>query len=160
MTIIAIFVGMAVLSIGVAGDDRDLRQESFRLKSLLDLAREEALMQSRDFGIFFSATGYRFYIYDYAQLAWVEPIGDELFRERSLQDSLSFELVVEGRDIVLPDEFERDALSDPMPQVMILSSGEVTPFEAAVVRPFADDRVELRAELDGTIEIASNENRL
>jgi general secretion pathway protein H len=157
VTIVAIFVGMAVLSIGVAGDDRDLQQESFRLKSLLDLVREEALMQYRDFGIYFSATGYRFYIYDYQQLEWVEPLGDNLLTERPLRQQVNLELVVEGRDIVLPVEFEPDALSDPMPQVMILSSGEVTPFEAALVRPFSEARVNLRAEINGTIEINTGE---
>lgn len=158
--IAAIFVGMAVLSIGIAGDDRDLRQESFRLKSLLDLVREEALMQNRDFGVFFSATGYRFYIYDYQRLAWVEPLADNLLTERPLRDPVNLELVVEGRDILLASEFEPDALSDPMPQIMILSSGEVTPFEAALTRPFDDARVELRAEIDGTIEIQSRDTAL
>lgn len=160
VTIIAIFLGVAVLSIGLASDNRDLQQELFRLKSVLDLVREEALMQNRDFGVLFSATGYRFYVYDYEQLAWVEPLADNLLTERPLRGPVDVELTVEGRKIVLDRAFEPEALSDPMPQIMILSTGEITPFEAALVRPFDAARVELTAEIDGTIEIQDRETAL
>jgi len=158
VAIVAIFIGAAVLSIGVAGDDRDVRQETFRLKSILDLVREEALMQNRDFGVLFSASGYRFYIYDYQQLAWVTPLADNLLVARGLRGELNLELTVEGRDVALDAEFDDDGLSDPEPQIMLLSSGEVTPFQATLFRPFDDARSVLRAELDGTIEIGERDD--
>jgi len=158
VVIVATFVGAAVLSIGIAGDNRDLEQETFRLKSLLNLLREEALMQNRDYGVLFSATGYRFYVYDYVLQTWVEPAGDTLLAGRSVDGLLELALRVEDRDIVLDEGFETDELGNPLPQVMILSSGEMTPFEADVFRPFVEEaRVRLRAELDGTIEISSGE---
>jgi general secretion pathway protein H len=159
VAIVAIFIGAAVLSIGVAGDDRDVRQETFRLKSILDLVREEALMQNRDFGVLFSASGYRFYIYDYQQLAWVTPLADNLLAARGLRGQLNLELTVEGRDVALETEFDDDdGMSEPEPQIMLLSSGEVTPFQATLFRPFDDARSVLRAELDGTIEIGERDD--
>lgn len=158
VTIVAIFVGAAVLSIGVAGDDRDVQQETFRLKSLLNLVREEALMQNRDFGVLFSASGYRFYIYDYQELTWVLPLADNLLSPRNLREQLNLELIVEGRDIALASEFDDAGLAEPEPQIMLLSSGEVTPFEATLFRPFDDARVVLRAELNGKMEIGNRDD--
>ena len=158
VTIVAFFVGAAVLSIGIAGDNRDLEQASFRLKTVLDLVREEALMQNRDFGVLFSAKGYRFYIYDYQLQTWVEPLGDTLLGETLIDDPMELELVVEDRDVVLDEEFDIDPLGNPQPQIMILSSGEMTPFQATVFRPFDDEaRVTLEAEIDGTREMLGRE---
>ena len=69
VAIIGIMVQAVVLSIGSLGNDRQVEQETVRLKSMFDLLREEALMQSRDYGVLFTQTGYRFYVYDYAQLS-------------------------------------------------------------------------------------------
>ena len=71
VAIIGIFVGVVVLSVGITGPDRRGEQEMFKLKSIIDLVREEALMQSRDVGIFFTENSYWFYFYDYVQLAWL-----------------------------------------------------------------------------------------
>ncbi len=156
VAIIGIFVGAAALSIGIVGNDREVEQEAFRLKSLLDLVREEALMQSRDIGVLFSESAYRFFIYDYERLAWLEPTGDRLLAEHELRDQLSLTLMVEDREIVLDDDFDADGLDEPQPQVLMFSSGEMTPFEAAVFRDFQEGRYILSAEIDGTIEISDD----
>jgi general secretion pathway protein H len=161
VVIIGLFAGAAVLSIGIVGNDRNIEREAFRLRSLLTLLREEALMQSRDFGILFTETGYRFYAYDYVLLNWVVPDGEDLFVQHQIDELLNLDLRVEDRELVLNREFEAERSADadeeedrPEPQVMILSSGEMTPFEAAFYRDLTGGRVTLAAELDGTIEIA------
>jgi len=78
VAIIGILAGAVVLSLGNLGNDRELREETDRLKSLLNLLHEESIMQSRDYGLLMTATGYRFYVYDYAKRAWAEPLGDKL----------------------------------------------------------------------------------
>ena len=109
-----------VLSLRIVGNDRESEQEILRLRSLIDLLREEALMQSRDFGLLFTETGYRFYIYDYQQLAWVEPADDRLLREHSLRPPLNMSLTLEERRLVLAPSFESLEMEEPEPQVMIL----------------------------------------
>jgi general secretion pathway protein H len=156
VAIIGIFVGAVVLSMGVVGSDRQVEQEALRLRSLLDLLREEALMQSRDFGVLFTETGYRFYVFDYQQLAWLQPTDDRLLKEHTLREPLNLSLTLEDRRLVLDPNFDARESEDPEPQVMILSSGELTPFEAAVYRDFTDGRFTLTAELDGTLEISEN----
>jgi hypothetical protein len=45
---------------------------------------------------------------------------------------------------------------DVEPQIMVLSSGELTPFAAAVYRDFAGGRFTLTAQLDGKLEISED----
>ena len=154
--IIALFVGAVVLSWDVAiGTDREVERQVTRLKGIVDLAREEALMQTRDFGIFFSHSGYRFYTYDYGRQEWQAPLDDGLLTEHTLDGQLALELLVEDRDVVLADEFEPERIDDPAPQVLVLSSGEITPFEARISREFVPGEHILTASADGKTEITT-----
>jgi general secretion pathway protein H len=155
VAIIAIFVGAAVLSVGIATrTDRETEREIARLKGVLDLAREEALLQTRDFGVLFSRSAYRFYTYDHGLQAWIAPIDDRLLTEHAIDERLGLALVVEDREIVLAETLATEDDEEPDPQVLILSSGEVTPFEARVFRdPDIGEHV-LTAELTGAIEIS------
>ena len=154
VTIIGIFAGAAVLSLGVLGSDRELEREAFRFRTLVDLLVEEAVMESRDYGVMFTERGYRFYIYDYQQLLWLDPIGDAFLAEYQLQEPLSMGLSLEDREVVLEQEFDPELLADPEPHVIILASGEVTPFEAEFYRELNGGRFVLTAELDGSLELS------
>ncbi len=153
--IIAVFAGAAVLSLGVLGNDRGIEREVFRLRTLLELLREEAVMQNRDYGVLFSETGYRFYIYDLQRLLLFEPIDDRFLSSRQLQEPLSLGLRLEDRDISLDIEFEPEALEEPEPQVVLLASGEMTPFEVAFYRELNGGQIRLSAELDGSLEVSA-----
>lgn len=154
VVIIAVFAGATILSVGTLGSDREIDREVFRLRTLLELLRDEAVMQNRSYGVLFSETGYRFYIYDPQRLLWFEPIDDRFLRERLLQEPLSLGLRLEDRDITLDREFDSEALEAPEPQVVLLASGEMTPFEAAFYRDLNDGRILLSAALDGTLEVS------
>ncbi len=154
VVIIAVFAGATILSVGTLGSDREIDREVLRLRTLLELIREEAVMQNRSYGVLFSETGYRFYIYDPQRLLWFEPIDDRFLRERLLQEPLSLGLRLEDRDITLDREFDPEALEAPEPQVVLLASGEMTPFEAAFYRDLNGGRILLSAALDGTLEVS------
>jgi general secretion pathway protein H len=161
VAIIGIMVGAVVLSIGVVGVDSQIEQETQRLRSMVDLLHEEALMQSRDYGLMLTRAGYRYYVYDYKQLKWIEASGDRLLRERALPKPLEFGLLLDGREVELARDFksiDRESMAKkegPAPQIMILSSGELTPFELDLYRDRAfGGHFTLKGELDGTLEIA------
>ncbi len=159
MTIIGLLAGAVILSTGAVREERDIEREALRLRSLIVLMREEALMQSREHAVLFGESGYRFYLYDYQQERWVDPPGDSLLAPYELPPSISLELRVEERDLALDPAAHRagsGSASDeaaPQPQVMILSSGEMTPFQAAFFRDFRDGRITLTAELDGSLTV-------
>ena len=154
VAIIGIIAGAVVLALGGLGNDRDINEETNRLRGLLSLLHEESLMQSRDYALLFTTTGYRFYIYDYTKLAWVEPVDDKLLQVYALHPQLTMELVLDGREVELKRDFKNVDLEKPQPQVMLLSSGEVTPFKIEVSREGRPGRFELTGDLDGTLKVS------
>ena len=111
-------------------------------------------MQNRDYGVLFSESGYRFYIYDNERLLWFDPVDDRFLAERQFEQPLSLGLVLEDRDVTLDIEFEPEMLEEPEPQVVLLASGEVTPFTAEFYRDLNGGRFVLSAEFNGTLEVS------
>jgi hypothetical protein len=62
--------------------------------------------------------------------------------------------LLDGREVPLVRDFESQDIENAEPQVMLLSSGEVTPFTLEVTREGLDGRFELKAEIDGKLELA------
>jgi general secretion pathway protein H len=165
--IVGIISAVVLLSLGIVGDDRGLQTEARRMSSLIELATDEAIMQGRDFGLEFTQTGYRFVEYDPLLDEWHEVVGDDMMRRRQLEEGMELELVLEDRVVELyeaPAETDReeedsprsDMTDDYLPHVLILSSGDVTPFNLAIVRPADDAEVSLAMNLAGKIEIRAN----
>lgn len=156
-TIIAVFAGVAMLSLGTLGSDRVLQREAARLQGLVDLLAEEAVLESRDYGLLFSETGYRFYVFDYQTFTWLEPVGDRLLAERTLEEPLQLALELDDREVRLAQDFgTMDINEQPEPQVIVFGSGEVTPFEVGFFRELNGGRFVLSAEFDGTTSVAGD----
>ena len=153
VAIVGLLVQAVALSWRSIGSDQELQQETGRLRGMLDLLNEEALMQSRDYGVMFTETGYRFYVFDYQRLEWVEPQADRLLEPHTLRPLLSMALELDGRDVPLEPDFESQDIENPEPQVMVLSSGEITPFTLEMSRVGVEGRFELTAELNGDVEV-------
>jgi general secretion pathway protein H len=155
VAIVGILVGAVVLSISAVGPDREAEQEVQRLRGLIDLLHEDSLMQSRDYGLMLTTGGYRFYLYDYKQLKWIQVAGDRLLEQHSLHKQLELGLALDGKDVELEKKFETiDREKEPVPQIMILSSGELTPFELDVSRNATPGHYALTGELGGKLAIA------
>ena len=152
--IIGLFAGVAVLSLNVVGADRELERETLRLQSLLEALMDEAVLQTRDYGVLFTSNGYRFFVYDYQSLSWLDPVGDEFLRERRLSEPLEMTLFLEDREVVLDTVYEPEIGQQPQPQVMLLASGEITPFEARLFRDPTGGRYLLEGTLDGSLEVS------
>jgi general secretion pathway protein H len=157
VAIIGLLVQAVTLSMGALGRDSGLEQEAGRLRSVVDLLREEALMQSRDYGIMFTETGYRFYVFDYQQLEWVSTQNDRLLQQYDLPPLLTVSLILDGREVQLERSFEDQEVENAEPQIMLLASGELTPFTLEMERDGIDGRFELTAQIDGTVELTEED---
>lgn len=166
ISVIGIITSMVMLSLGLLGDDRQLRIEARRIGSLIELAQDEAVMQGREFGLEVMVSSYRFVEYDAFQLRWVEVIGDDMFRFRQLPEDIEFDLLLEDQIILL--DTEPQEIVDPeangfrratevfAPHVLIFSSGESTPFELQIVNRSEQQTVILRGDLTGAIEVMTD----
>jgi len=163
VTVIGIIVSIAILSLGVLGDDRQLRVEARRVSTLLAAAQDEAVMQGREFGLEISTQAYRFVEFDPFQERWLELQTDDIFRSRQLPDNQEFELFLEDKRVSLAGELSKLAAEDIpglnstarkyAPQIMIFSSGETTPFELHLLRPAQQQSIVLQGDVLGGIEI-------
>ena len=86
-----------LLSVSLTGRDRDLEKESTRLVDLFKYAREQAELQTREYGVMFQDDGYEFLVYDIHRGLWREVFEDDALSERQLPDGLDFKLSVDAR---------------------------------------------------------------
>lgn len=166
--IVGIVSSIALLSLGLVGDDRALRQEARRMASLIELAADEAVLQGRDFGLEIMQSGYRFVEHDPLLDRWHALQGDELLRQRSLDEGLLFDLYIEDRRVELDvdpaatgdagDDGDRDT-SDYAPHALMLSSGEISPFQIELSRASDRRTVEIEVSAAGDIAIGDHDDR-
>ncbi len=101
VVIIGVVSAGLLLSVGVGGRDRDLERESDRLLSLVNYAREQAELQTREYGVVFHDDGYQFVAYDTRRGLWRDVYEDEVLRIRKLPEGLDVKLIVDAHPVVL-----------------------------------------------------------
>lgn len=123
--------GIVLTVASVTGRDRDLERESDRLFTLLNYAREQAELQTREYGVLFQEDGYEFLVYDVQRGQWRSVFEDDALAARKLPDGIGVKLVVETRPVVLRRPVDAH---DKTPQVMIHADGDLTQFSASLER--------------------------
>ena len=118
VVIAAIMMGAVTLSFPNNQADELLEKEGNRLVALINFAQDEATLQSREFALALDATGYAFYLNNEGN--WVA--ADDTFARHNFPDVIKPALYLEGEKIALSNKKNRH------PQILILSTGEVTPF--------------------------------
>lgn len=121
LSILAILTGTVMLSFTGAGSEQRLKGAAERMAMRIELARQHSLTRNREWGIYVEETAYRFAEFDPEQAVWIEKV-QRPFNENDLPDLVRLSLDLEEYDS-LP--FEED---DDLPQILIFSSGEITPF--------------------------------
>ena len=131
VAIIGVISAAMLLSLSLTGRDSELEKESHRLQSLFTYAREQAELQTRDFGVLFEDDGYEFLAYDTRTAQWRSVFEDDALAARHLPDGLGLKLTLEARPVVL--KRPTDA-KDKTPQVMVFANGDLTAFAATLER--------------------------
>lgn len=168
VVIVGIVSSIVLLSLGLVGDDRALRQEARRMTSLVELAADEAVLQGRDFGLEIMQSGYRFVEHDPLLDRWNAMQGDELLRQRTLDEGLEFELYIEDRRVELSaqpaatgdaEHAGNQNAPDYAPHALMLSSGEISPFQIVLSRPSDRRSLEISVSAAGDIAIGDDNDR-
>ncbi len=157
VVIIGIIASMAAVSINVLGGDHEMDQEAKRISAVLTQAREEAMLQGRDVGLRLDARGYDFLLYDNRNERWQLAEDDPLLRERLLPDGLEARLWLEAREVKLAARAAPTELLPATPQVVVLASGDVAPFELRLERTGTRELRAVVGRVDGSFEIVSND---
>src|SRR5512138_1820940 len=154
VVIMGVIVSAVMLSMNLLGRDRESEDESRRVWALLRQAREEAELQGIDIGIYIAASSYEFLRFDPRRNIWLPIENDVLYEPRELSEGLRFRVWLESREIVLQPQLPertfaekdeeqeqdeaRDKLDDRPPQIIVMSSGEIVPFELQIERDGAE----------------------
>lgn len=104
VVIIGLVVAGAIISMGATGRDSQLEQERDRLTALIAYVRERSALLTLEYGIRCGQHGYRFVYYDNRTMQWLPETLDETLRVRHLPVGLDFQLIIEGRQVVLDDK--------------------------------------------------------
>lgn len=123
--VIAVMSGLAVMQLGSRDRDRQLETEARRLQHMLELARNEAVLTATEWGLELDAESYRFLRLDAETRRW-EPLETRPWSTHQLPAGIQTHLAIEDRSRG-PDALST-ADSGPSPDLLILSSGELTPF--------------------------------
>ena len=94
------------------------------------------------------------------QSEWTVLSNEKLLGQRRLPDGILLELEIDGRSIVLDrarDEEDKDQDQDPdrdyVPQIMLFSSGDMSPFVVYFRRRFENTGVQIAFDTEGTVEV-------
>jgi general secretion pathway protein H len=157
IVIIGVMVSMVTLSMGLLGGDREVEEETRRFWAVLRQAREEAELQSIDVAVFVGASEYEFLRFDTRRNEWQPIVDDSLYAQRTLPDGLRFRLWMESRELVLkpglPDRSKKDESQKWPPQLTVLSSGDVVPFELQIERDAAPALWRMTSLADGDLRV-------
>jgi len=157
LVIIGVMVAMVTLSTNVLGQDSQVEEETRKFWAVLRQAREEAELQSIDLAVFVGSTEYEFLRFDNRRNEWRQVADDTLYAPRTLPAGLRFRIWMEGRELVLkpglPDRSKKDENQKWPPQLTVLSSGDVAPFELQLERDNAPALWRMTSQVDGDLRV-------
>ena len=132
--IMGVLAGLATLAVGGHGQ-RQASDEAQRLYQLLGYASEEATLAGEEYGLLVDDNGYGFVRFDPAEEQWL-PAPARAFADHELPAGIRMAISVEDTP-VLAVARRNDALRSP--EVVILSSGEISSFHMEFVSGEASD---------------------
>lgn len=132
LVIIASMAGLLVLGFRDSPEQR-LRREADALAALLNVAADEAVMRGMELGLAIDDVGYRFVYFDVEKKQWLA-VAEKALGPHAFPDTVSVSIQLDGEQLGeqalerIRALSERGADEQLRPTLLLLSSGEVTPF--------------------------------
>jgi len=146
VVVVIIGIMLTVSTLSMRGDSHAelMQREARRLIVLLDLASQEALMRSEQIAVRFNDRSYEFMRLQNGR--WVSQKDDPSLRLRKLPDNIELRLELEDNPPPSLVSEESD-----LPQVYLLSSGEMTPFVVTLFSSSTEQRFVITGSLMGNL---------
>ena len=151
LVIVAIMATLLVLG-GGDSDRRKLQREANGLAALLNLAADEAVMQGIELGLFIDDDGYQFLQLDDESGLW-QAIEQKPLQAHRFEHAYQMDFELDGEQL---DDLRRQRLQqlakrgsgdEPTPLLLLLSSGELTPFRLTL--RLGDEAAAMELHSDG-----------
>ena len=118
--IVTISVSTILFSTSFSSGSSDLKILGNDLSKTMRLLYQEAIFENKNYAISLNHQGFKVLEYDGQEWAESQQL---FFRKIKLNESQQSSLIIENLVVASVDQ------SDPVPHILILSSGEMTPFE-------------------------------
>ncbi len=148
LVIVAVMAGLLVIGFSDS-PQRRLRREASDLAALINAASDEAVMRGVEIGLTIDERGYRFVYFDIEKKQW-QPVVQRGLAEHQFDEPLTVDVVLDSEHIGEDEQArqkkfaERSEDTALRPMVLILSSGEITPFTLTL-----SDDTENKISLEG-----------
>jgi len=171
IVLIGILATFAVISVGNRAAQDRLENEAKRMQALLQLAADEAEMKGLQIGLRISVSGYQFVTID-DKHHWAPYAASGPLRARPWEPGIAVDLHIDGHLVApaadLPpqeqqkseSEDSNDPAKDPLrPQVLLLSSGEMTPFSLDLKAQGVSSYYHFEGNMLGNLQVERREFR-
>jgi general secretion pathway protein H len=142
VAIVAITLSMMQFSMGLGDEHRELNRVGKDLGKLFRLLNQEAVFEGRNYAISVQENG--FIVLEFDGSAWA-PAGESFFTRFKMAESQRSELIIEDRVIDISKK------NEPEPHILILSSGEMTPFEWHIRDDYSHSGIVLQGDMLGGV---------
>jgi len=149
LVIIAVLTTLAVMSVSVLGRDRELDTEGDRFTDVAAAGTEQSQLEGREFGIWFAANRYQVLAWVPQHRRWEDLPDDRLYEQHDLPPGVTVHLEIEGKQIL----FIEKPNEPRVPQVMLYSSGDVSPYRLTLNREGSEQPWTVEAKPDGTLVV-------
>jgi general secretion pathway protein H len=154
VVIIGLLAAVMTVAVGALGGDREIEDEADRVADVMSVTFEQAELEGRDFGLRLEPDGYEVMVFDGRRGGWVSSGGDRWFERHDLPPGLSVSLEAEGRLVLLR---RAETPESRLPQVILFSSGDVTPYRITLSRASSGASATVEGAFDGTIEVSHDD---
>jgi general secretion pathway protein H len=156
LVVISVMAGLATVALG-PNPYKELAREARRLQAVLQMAADEAVLQGAQWALALPEQGYQFLVFDSEKFTW-NSIDKEPFNVYQLDQAITLALSIEGEQFD-PEALEQiqrmQALNKDQalqPVLLLLSSGEITPFSITLRNPDLDGGITLISDGVSPIE--------
>jgi general secretion pathway protein H len=158
VVIIGVITAVFIVTFSSGRHDEQLEREAQKLDALFDYVREQAELQTRDYGFRINDREYSFVVFDVLANEWRPVEEDDALRVRSIPEGIEPTVVVEGRRIVLDEKKKK--IEDFSPTILLFANGDLSSFEvilkreggAEQARLYSDEETNIRLLLPGQTE--------
>lgn len=141
LVILGVLIALTAFSSGIAGPGRKLQGEAERLAGLIGVLAEEAVLDNQEYGLLLTPESYQVLRYDAFKREWLPLPG----KPYALPDWAQLSIELEGAALKLPEPDQKPSQAaglgkpgKPVPQLLLLSSGEISPFRMRLSERRAD----------------------
>ena len=131
LIIVSVMSGIVVTSLPSSFQNSDFDEESLRLKTVIELIREESLTRASEYGLDTDKDNYSFFVYNEIEQNWTK-LTTKPYAEHKLANGILLKTTIEDNELILSDEEDEESSVLNAPRILLLSSGEMTPFEITI----------------------------